>query len=199
MRIEEKRDATTFTGAPDPQLYAQAEERALADAIDVAKRDASTAVVREDFAAAMRAMAQLRPHVDAFFAKVTVNGQDAGGAWYFEPSSVSDEALEAHYRTSQYWPAHAQIHLNLPVDGLSAGTGLAYSDSLTLSFSTGAANSNVALFSMLTVAGSGFIGRYLYAHIHHGGPPPSSIRRPLLLSKIGIAANSYDANNESRA
>ncbi len=35
-------------------------------------------------------------------------------------------------------------------------------------FSTGAANSNVALFSMLTVASSGFIGRYLYAHIHQG-------------------------------
>jgi hypothetical protein len=35
-------------------------------------------------------------------------------------------------------------------------------------FHTGAANSNVALFSMLTVAGSGFIGRYLYAHVHHG-------------------------------
>ena len=35
-------------------------------------------------------------------------------------------------------------------------------------FSTGATNSNVALFCMLTVAGSGFIGRYLYAHIHHG-------------------------------
>jgi hypothetical protein len=35
-------------------------------------------------------------------------------------------------------------------------------------FSTGAANSNVALFCMLTVAGSGFIGRYLYAHVHHG-------------------------------
>jgi hypothetical protein len=35
-------------------------------------------------------------------------------------------------------------------------------------FSTGAANSNVALFSMLTVAGSGFIGRYLYSHIHNG-------------------------------
>lgn len=35
-------------------------------------------------------------------------------------------------------------------------------------FRTGAANSNVALFSMLTVAGSGFIGRYLYVHIHHG-------------------------------
>ncbi|MBV8144467.1 MAG: hypothetical protein JO184_05615 [Gammaproteobacteria bacterium] len=35
-------------------------------------------------------------------------------------------------------------------------------------FKTGAANSNVALFCMLTVAGSGFIGRYLYAHIHSG-------------------------------
>jgi hypothetical protein len=35
-------------------------------------------------------------------------------------------------------------------------------------FATGATNSNVALFSMLTVAGSGLIGRYIYSHIHHG-------------------------------
>jgi hypothetical protein len=35
-------------------------------------------------------------------------------------------------------------------------------------FGTGATNSNVALFSMLTVAGSGLIGRYIYAHIHNG-------------------------------
>jgi hypothetical protein len=35
-------------------------------------------------------------------------------------------------------------------------------------FKTGAANSNVALFCMLTVASSGFIGRYLYANIHAG-------------------------------
>ncbi len=35
-------------------------------------------------------------------------------------------------------------------------------------FSTGATNSNVALFSMLAVAGSGLIGRYIYAHVHHG-------------------------------
>ena len=32
----------------------------------------------------------------------------------------------------------------------------------------GAANSNVALISMLIVAGSGLIGRYLYGRIHHG-------------------------------
>jgi hypothetical protein len=35
-------------------------------------------------------------------------------------------------------------------------------------FGLGAANSNVALFCMLTVAGSGLIGRYIYARIHHG-------------------------------
>jgi hypothetical protein len=35
-------------------------------------------------------------------------------------------------------------------------------------FGTGATNSNVALFAMLTVAGSGFVGRYFYAHVHYG-------------------------------
>jgi lipoprotein-anchoring transpeptidase ErfK/SrfK len=73
-------------------------------------------------------------------ATVTVNGQPANGAWYFENSSRSGEALEAHYRPESYWPAHAKIYLNMPVDGLSAGTGLVYDDSLTLSISTGAAN-----------------------------------------------------------
>jgi len=76
LRIEEKRDGATFDGPPDPGLYAQAEERALAEAIEVAKTEASGAVAKEDFAAAMRAMAQLRPHVDAFFDKVTVNTTD---------------------------------------------------------------------------------------------------------------------------
>jgi len=76
VRIEEKRDGTTVAGAPDPALYGQAEERALAKAIDIAKAEASDAVAKEDFAAAMSAMAKLRPHVDAFFEKVTVNTDD---------------------------------------------------------------------------------------------------------------------------
>ena len=76
LRIEEKRDGATFDGAPDPALYAQAEERALAAAIDVAKHEATAAVANEDFATAMSAMAKLRPHVDAFFDKVTVNTED---------------------------------------------------------------------------------------------------------------------------
>ncbi len=35
-------------------------------------------------------------------------------------------------------------------------------------FRTGAVNSNVALFCMLTVSGSGLVGRYFYTRIHHG-------------------------------
>lgn len=35
-------------------------------------------------------------------------------------------------------------------------------------FSTGAINSNVALFCMLAVSGSGLVGRYFYTRIHHG-------------------------------
>ena len=35
-------------------------------------------------------------------------------------------------------------------------------------FSLGATNSNVALFSMLIVSGSGIVGRYLYRKVHHG-------------------------------
>jgi hypothetical protein len=35
-------------------------------------------------------------------------------------------------------------------------------------FTLGATNSNIALFSMLTVSGSGIFGRYFYSKIHHG-------------------------------
>jgi glycyl-tRNA synthetase beta chain len=73
IRIEEKKDARQYVGKPDPQFYRQEEEWALARAIDTAKAEASAAVSKEDFEAAMRAMAKLRSHVDAFFDKVTVN------------------------------------------------------------------------------------------------------------------------------
>src|SRR6266516_302121 len=76
IRIWEKRDGRQYIGAPDPQLYRQAEEWALAAAIETTKQSASTAVAREDFAAAMTAMAKLRPTVDAFFDQVTVNVED---------------------------------------------------------------------------------------------------------------------------
>jgi glycyl-tRNA synthetase beta chain len=76
LSIEEKKDKRTFDGAPDAALYKLDEEKALAKAIDQVKAEASAAVAKEDFAAAMSAMAKLRPAVDAFFDKVKVNDDD---------------------------------------------------------------------------------------------------------------------------
>jgi glycyl-tRNA synthetase beta chain len=76
LRIEEKKDDRSYTDAPDAKLLSQPEEMALARAIDIAKSEAGQAIATEDFEAAMRAVAKLRPHVDAFFDKVTVNVDD---------------------------------------------------------------------------------------------------------------------------
>jgi glycyl-tRNA synthetase beta chain len=76
IRIEERKDAREYVGKPDPQFYRQAEEWELAKTIDAVREEAGAAVAREDFAAAMLAMAKLRPHVDAFFDRVTVNVDD---------------------------------------------------------------------------------------------------------------------------
>jgi glycyl-tRNA synthetase beta chain len=73
LAIEEKKDKRSFDGAPNPALYSLPEEKALADVIDLVKVKASVAVMNEDFATAMSAMAELRPVVDAFFDKVKVN------------------------------------------------------------------------------------------------------------------------------
>jgi lipoprotein-anchoring transpeptidase ErfK/SrfK len=73
--------------------------------------------------------------------RVTVNGAAAQGAWYFQRSAIyPDYPVEAHYRLQDYWPAHAAIRLDLPVKGLSAGTGWVFDNSLTLDMSTGASN-----------------------------------------------------------
>lgn len=77
LRIEEKKDATTFDGAPDASLLVEPEEKALAQAVTTATVAAAKAVAEEDFAAAMAALARLRAPVDAFFDKVTVNAEDA--------------------------------------------------------------------------------------------------------------------------
>ncbi|HZD61153.1 MAG TPA: glycine--tRNA ligase subunit beta [Xanthobacteraceae bacterium] len=76
LRIEEKKDGRSYSEQSEPAFYRQDEERALAKAIDIARDEAGAAVAREDFETAMRAMAKLRPHVDAFFDKVTVNVAD---------------------------------------------------------------------------------------------------------------------------
>jgi glycyl-tRNA synthetase beta chain len=76
LRIEEKKDKTTFEGAIDTKKLELPEEKALAKAIAEATGAATKAVSTENFAAAMAAIASLRAPVDAFFDKVTVNADD---------------------------------------------------------------------------------------------------------------------------
>ena len=53
------------------------EEKALIAALDKAEPKAAAAIAKEDFTAAMAALASLRGPIDAFFDKVTVNDPDA--------------------------------------------------------------------------------------------------------------------------
>ena len=73
-------------------------------------------------------------------ATIRVNERPAGGTWYWQKSSRAGQAVEAHYRPRGYWPANAKITMDMPVKGLSAGRGLAFENSLTLSIATGAAH-----------------------------------------------------------
>ena len=73
--------------------------------------------------------------------RVTVDGKPVSGAWYFEyKTGLPGKPIEADWRMATYWPGHARIHMDLPVKGLSAGSGLSYNDDLSLDFSTGPAN-----------------------------------------------------------
>ncbi|KXV12254.1 glycine--tRNA ligase subunit beta [Gluconobacter oxydans] len=72
LRIEDKKDGP-HTGAPDPALYTQDEERALATGLDQAVPAIETALKEERFTDAMQAIAALRPTLDRFFEAVTVN------------------------------------------------------------------------------------------------------------------------------
>ncbi|CAN1724124.1 Glycine--tRNA ligase beta subunit [Hyphomicrobium sp. 1Nfss2.1] len=76
LAIEEKKDKTSHAGDYDAALLQQDEEKALAAAIDKVNDDTASALAVENFAGAMRALAELRAPVDAFFDKVTVNADD---------------------------------------------------------------------------------------------------------------------------
>ena len=78
LRIEEKKDSTSYDAAPDPGLLHLPEEQRLVEAMNEARAKAEPAIAREDFAGAMAALARLRGPVDEFFDKVTVNSDDAG-------------------------------------------------------------------------------------------------------------------------
>ncbi|MBS1029195.1 glycine--tRNA ligase subunit beta [Gluconobacter albidus] len=75
LRIEDKKDGP-HTGAPNPALYTQDEERALAAGLDQAVPAIETALKEERFTDAMQAIAALRPTLDRFFEAVTVNAPE---------------------------------------------------------------------------------------------------------------------------
>jgi glycyl-tRNA synthetase beta chain len=77
IRDEEKKDKKSYAGEADPDLLQAPEELALDAAIEKVKDDTRKAIEVENFSGAMRALAELRPPVDAFFDKVTVNTDDA--------------------------------------------------------------------------------------------------------------------------
>ncbi|GGC62526.1 glycine--tRNA ligase subunit beta [Chelatococcus reniformis] len=79
LRIEEKKDGVSYGQGPDVTLIlerGEPAEKALVEALHAAREQAAAAVGREDFAAAMQALARLRGPVDTFFDQVTVNADD---------------------------------------------------------------------------------------------------------------------------
>jgi glycyl-tRNA synthetase beta chain len=76
IRIEEKKDNVGYTDVVNPDLLKDSIERNLWSAINRTKADAQYRVSGQDFEGAMKALATLRPAVDEFFEKVTVNTQD---------------------------------------------------------------------------------------------------------------------------
>ena len=75
LAAEEKKGTVVADGVSDELLRLDA-EKALWSAISAASREASQAVAREDFRAAMQALSMLRAPVDRFFEDVLVNDED---------------------------------------------------------------------------------------------------------------------------
>ncbi|HYS57426.1 MAG TPA: glycine--tRNA ligase subunit beta, partial [Burkholderiales bacterium] len=76
IRIEEKRDGRSYTGAPNLKLLRDPLEKHLWNTIQSTVADANDHISREDFESAMETLSTLRTAVDGFFEKVTVNVED---------------------------------------------------------------------------------------------------------------------------
>ena len=77
LRIETAKDGP-HDGAPDPALFTLPEEHALGQQLDQVAAELAPRLERAEFTAAMQALASLRPSLDAFFDRVTVNDTHPG-------------------------------------------------------------------------------------------------------------------------
>ena len=76
LRIEEKKDGTSYASKPEATLFAEDQEHALYNAIEDANNRTVGALEQEEYEDAMAIMSGLRHVVDAFFDQVTVNAED---------------------------------------------------------------------------------------------------------------------------
>ena len=76
VAIEERRDDRRYDRVPDPALFRQPEEYALASDLELTGDNASHSLAREEFPAAMGHLASMRRPIDEFFERVTVNTED---------------------------------------------------------------------------------------------------------------------------
>jgi len=76
LRIEEKKDKTSFDAKPQKKLMSEAAEKELADAIAEANKAITASLKVENYKGAMAAVAHLRAPVDSFFDDVKVNDKD---------------------------------------------------------------------------------------------------------------------------
>jgi lipoprotein-anchoring transpeptidase ErfK/SrfK len=124
---------------------------------------------------------------------VTVNGQKAKGAWYFEQSSYyKGYPIEGHFRLESYWPAHARIHVGIPAKGLTAGLShgkqFTYDDSLTLDFSTGPRNISTVDDSthMMTVTSDGTTEGTYHVSLGASNTPTASGTKVIMEKGVSI-------------
>jgi glycyl-tRNA synthetase beta chain len=76
LKAEEKKDGKTFISEVSETLLSEPAEKALFETLSKARVAITSALEKEDFAAAMGQMAALRGPVDAFFEAVKVNADD---------------------------------------------------------------------------------------------------------------------------
>jgi glycyl-tRNA synthetase beta chain len=77
VRIEEKKDKKTYIAKVDPKLLTLHEETTLYKALEESESEINQALASYDFIKIMKKLAQLRPAVDQYFDKVTVNAPEA--------------------------------------------------------------------------------------------------------------------------
>ncbi|MGN6670635.1 MAG: glycine--tRNA ligase subunit beta [Candidatus Nucleicultricaceae bacterium] len=85
LRIEEKKENRAFLGTVRPEHFIEAEEKNLFTQLNAVRADVEPALKTYQFDQAMQKLSTLRPVVDAYFDKVTVN---------HETPSVRENRLE---------------------------------------------------------------------------------------------------------